>query len=213
MSRTVTSTVYQFDELEDKAKEKARDWFRNGDTDFDTEFLFDDFERMGAMLGIEFKQQQVKLMGGGTRGKPTIYFSGFSSQGDGACFEGSYYFATNAVAKITEETSGNDKRLIRIAEELEEVQALNANSLAATVRHSGHYSHEYSTDIEVERTDDSDSEVSDEHAEAVRTCLRDFMRWMYRALEEDYEWRNADEQVDDNIRANEYEFTESGHIA
>ena len=41
-------------------------------------------------------------------------------------------------------------------------------------------------------------------------AARDFMRWIYRQLEAAYEWENAVEQVDDSIRANEYEFTEDG---
>ena len=28
MSKTITTTVYEFHELSDKAKEKARDWYR-----------------------------------------------------------------------------------------------------------------------------------------------------------------------------------------
>jgi len=39
------------------------------------------------------------------------------------------------------------------------------------------------------------------------------MRWVYRALEQEYEYQTANEQVDDSIRANEYEFTETGRIA
>ena len=35
----------------------------------------------------------VQLMGGGSLQKPRIYFSGFWSQGDGACFEGRYAHA------------------------------------------------------------------------------------------------------------------------
>jgi hypothetical protein len=40
--------------------------------------------------------------------------------------------------------------------------------------------------------------------------MRDFADWIYSQLEKEYEWQNADEQVDDTIRANAYEFDEDG---
>jgi hypothetical protein len=39
------------------------------------------------------------------------------------------------------------------------------------------------------------------------------MRWIYRQLEREYEWLMSDEQVDESIRINEYEFTEEGKLA
>ena len=42
----------------------------------------------------------VRLMGGGTRAKPCIWFSGFWSQGDGACFEGYWSNAKGATARL-----------------------------------------------------------------------------------------------------------------
>lgn len=47
----------------------------------------------------------------------------------------------------------------------------------------------------------------------LRQLMRDFADWMYRQLEAEYEYRMSDEQVDDTITANEYEFTESGERA
>lgn len=39
------------------------------------------------------------------------------------------------------------------------------------------------------------------------------MRWIYRSLEAEYEYRQSDAVVDEDIRANEYEFTEGGERA
>ena len=41
--------------------------------------------------------------------------------------------------------------------------------------------------------------------------LRDFNRWIYTSLRDEYEYLTADEQVDESIRENEYEFTEDGN--
>jgi hypothetical protein len=44
----------------------------------------------------------------------------------------------------------------------------------------------------------------------VTELMRDFARWIYRALEREYDYQNSDEAVDEMIRANGYEFEEDG---
>jgi hypothetical protein len=39
---------------------------------------------------------------------------------------------------------------------------------------------------------------------------RDFMDWIYKQLEKEWDYQNSDEQVEESIRANEYEFLEDG---
>jgi hypothetical protein len=51
MARKITVTLFQFDELDDDAKEKARDWFRNGiQLDEWWECVYDDAERIGLKI-------------------------------------------------------------------------------------------------------------------------------------------------------------------
>ena len=89
MAEVICTTVYQFPELSDAAKEKARSWYRElGPHDDWWDAVYEDFERICDILGVRLKTRPVRLMGGGTREKPCIWFSGFWSQGDGACFEG-----------------------------------------------------------------------------------------------------------------------------
>ena len=89
MPEIICTTVYQFPELSDAAKEKARSWYRElGPHDDWWDAVYEDFERVCEILSIRLKTTPVRLMGGGTRAKPCIWFSGFWSQGDGACFEG-----------------------------------------------------------------------------------------------------------------------------
>lgn len=211
MPHVIEKTVYQFNELNDKAKEKARDWWRGCENqDFDTKFLYEDFERMGKLIGIEFKPRPVKLMNGSTRYEPTIWWSGFSSQGDGACFEGSYSYAKDAEKALIKETGGTEHELIKIAKELALIQRRYFYRLEATVKHTGHYYHEHSTEIEVFDREDNYRVINDGIASRLKECLRDFMRWMYRSLEKEYEYRMSDEQVDEAITSNEYEFDEEG---
>jgi hypothetical protein len=97
MPEIIETTVYRLEELSDAAKDKARAWYRQVGFDHDWfEFVYDDFERICSILGIDLKTVPVRLYGGGTRQKPCIWFSGFWSQGDGACFEGRYRHAKGA---------------------------------------------------------------------------------------------------------------------
>ena len=87
MPELICTTVYQFPELSDAAKEKARSWYRElGPHDDWWDAVHEDFERVCDILGIRLKTTPARMMGGGTRAKPCIWFSGFWSQGDGACY-------------------------------------------------------------------------------------------------------------------------------
>jgi len=68
-------------------------------------------------------------------------------------------------------------------------------------KQKGHYYHENCTEFSCDEL-----RSDDEFIELAKDC----MRWCYRQLEKAYEWQNADEQVDESIVANEYEFLKSG---
>lgn len=205
--RTVTKSVYQFDELSDAAKETAREWFRTASADDEFwEATYADADSIAKLMGIEIDQKPVQTMGGTTRYEPAIFFTGFSSQGDGACFEGRYSYAKGGAAKVRAHAPV-DEKLHAIADGLQAVQKAHGYKLYAKVKQSGHYSHSGCTDIEVMKGDD----YAPDAAEAeVKRLLRAFMDWIYRQLETEYEYQNEDEQVDENIRANEYEFEADG---
>jgi hypothetical protein len=205
MPTTIETTVYTFAELTDAAKERARDWFRQGMESDWYEFVYECADEVAGMLGIEIDRKSYKTMGGRTATSPAIYFSGFSSQGDGACFEGRYSYRKGALAAVKSEFP-TDTDLHQIAKDLQEVQRRNFYQLSARVQHTGRYSHEYSTSIDVWKEDDIDCpELVD--------ALRSFMRWIYKMLEAEYDYQTSDEQVDESILANEYTFTEEGDRA
>lgn len=192
--RTETISVFKFAELTQPAKEKAREWFRAAGAGDDWwGAVYDDAKTIAALMGIEIDQ---------------IGFSGFCSQGDGAHFTGTFGYAKGC-AKAVAAHAGRDTELQRIAREWQALQAANFYQLNGKVSHSGRYQHAYCTDFEVYRGDTDASEYADE---AVREVLRDLMNWIYARLEREYEWLNSDETVDENIEANEYEFTADGSI-
>ena len=87
MPHIVETTVYHLNELGEGGRDKARNWYR--ETAFDDDWyesVYEDFETICGVLGVHLKTRPVRLFGGGTRAKSCIYFSGFWSQGDGACY-------------------------------------------------------------------------------------------------------------------------------
>lgn len=215
--RTIEVNLYTYKELDDSAKEKAREWYRNISDDCENllEDHEDDFEKVGNLLGITFEQRAAQRMDGKVNHHPKIWYSGFSSQGDGLCFEGTYYNAPDAVKEIAE-YAPQDEDLKKIAEGLTALQTKYNGTLSAGVVHRGRYYHERSVDINIEcdnPDDDPNLDITNEDEEAFGDLLRDLMRWMYHTLERDYDWRNSDECVVDNIIANDYEFTADGKRA
>lgn len=208
MPEIIQTTVYRLDELSRAAKEKARAWYRESDFDDDWfECVYEDFERICEILGVRLATRTVRLYGGGTRQKPCIWFSGFWSQGDGACFEGHYRHAKAATRKIRE-YAPKDVELHRLAHALQTIQRRNFYQLRAAVTHRGHYYHEHCMSISVERDSPTCQDMTADAEEAVCEALRDLARWLYRQLEREYEHLTADETVDEAILANGYTFTE-----
>jgi len=217
--RIVETKVYTFDELSDKAKEKARTWWREdsiGDNYF-SESVIEDAQRIAECFGLDLKQNAIPLHSGKTRMEPAIHWSGFWSQGDGASFEGTLRPRADAITALTD-YAPQDEKLASIAASVQAVHVATGGLLVAVIRTSGHYSHEYSMGFDFEYPDEEDESslpdsVKSEAEELATEAMRDFARWIYRTLEKEYEWQNADEQVDDTIRANEYEFEEDGSRA
>jgi len=150
--RTEIKTIYQYDELPtERAKERAREWLAGltfSDSN-DWEHVYTDAEQVADLLGITIHSRSFKTVGGGSGSEPCIWFSGFSSQGDGACFEGVYQYAKGAPAAVAA-YAPKDAELLRIAKGLQDVQRRNFYRLRATCRQSGHYYHSGCMSVSVE---------------------------------------------------------------
>jgi hypothetical protein len=210
MSKIIETTVYDLHELSGAAKDKARAWFREGAGDWDWyDSIYEDFEEICRILGVDLRTRAVRLMGGGTRQQSCIYFSGFASQGDGACFEGAYAYR-NGSTKGIRGYAPQDKELHRIADRLQSVQRQNFFQLRASVRQRGQYYHPHAMDITVERDSPHYQAMTADAEEAVKECLRDLADWLYQDLDREWDYMMSDDYVDEGIAANEYTFTASG---
>lgn len=195
--RTITKeiTLYKYNELSDTAKECVKQW---ADTfEFASESVLEDFEQIAGILGFY---------------DITPRYSGFWSQGDGASFTGRYKYAKGA-SKAIRDYAPQDTKLHAIADGLQALQARHFYKLRAVLTlgsGSNYYSHENTVSIEVSR-DDNDAPESVQNN--FKELARDLMRWLYKALEREWEHCNSDEYIAEHCTANGYEFTEKGEIA
>ena len=210
--RTVTIELFTFDELTtDKARERARQWYRNasaGDNSF-SEFVIDAAREWLTALGFA---------------DIDIRFSGFWCQGDGASFTGTYSAArrnADALAKLRADrpaTYTDDAGTVHpcagnapwheLAARFDKIAA-DAPGLVATLRDNGsHYVHPHSVAIECD--DDAPVSGAPVMCDEFRAACRSAMVQIYRELEDAYNWENSDDYIDDTLRANEYEFTAEG---
>ena len=210
MPEVICTTGYQFPELSHAAKDKARSWYRElGPHDDWWDAVYDDFERICEILGIRLKTTPARLMGGGTRQKPCIWFSGFWSQGDGACFEG-YWSHARGATKHIRDYAPQDATLHSIADRLQAIRRRNFYQLSAEATHRGRYYHEYCMAIDVTRDSPIGQAATEDAEEIVTEALRDLARWLYRQLQTEYDHLTSDEAIEEGIIVNEYTFTEAG---
>ncbi len=210
MPQVIATTVYRIDELPEAAKSEARSWYREGGFDHDWyDAVYEDFQRIAEILGIRLKTRATRLVGGRTRQDPCIWFSGFWSQGDGAAWEGVYSYRKSAAAELRP-YAPKDKTLHRIAESLQAAQRQNFYHLRAEVTHRGNYYHAYGMAIEVTRDSPCAQEMAGSAKSTIADALRDLANWLYRQLEQEYEYLTSDEAVDETLVANGYSFTEEG---
>lgn len=204
--------AYTFAELSEQAKEKARDWWRSGfEFAFHADAVIDDAATIADLFGLDIRQRRVDTPNHPTHKwgyAPSVYYSGFWSQGDGACFDGGYEYRKGGLAAV-KAYAPQDTELHRIVAALQSAQRKAFYKLGATTKHRGHYYHSHSMSIDVENTELPWRDVG-QAGEDVEEALRDFADWIYRNLEREHEYQNSDEVVDDTLVANDYRFTEEG---
>ena len=192
---TIETTVYKFDELSDAAKQKALNAWRDLGN-FDDEYVIDYCKEAAKMFGLDIDK---------------IYYSGFSSQGDGACFEGRYKYKAGALAAVKKEWP-KWTALHGIVERLEAVQKRNFYRLTAVIKHRGHYYHSGCMLIDVEDSENQYRDLKDAE-DSVIDELRDFADLIYAMLSDEYDYTQSDAYVTENIQGNGVEFTVDGGLA
>ena len=193
---TTKTKVFELCELSERAKENARDICRNYNVEHNWwESLFDDAKQLATIFGIDINK---------------IYFTGFSYQGDGACFSGSYEYSKGWKKKLLDYAPNNGKLLV-IGERLQEAQRRLFYSGSATTERRGHYSHSGCMVVNVDYGDSQS--LSREPEEEIVQVLREFANWIYSRLRNEFVWLTSNEMVEESIQTNEIEFLVDGQIA
>lgn len=211
--RIIETTVYQFDELPtERAKERARDWYRQftagNFADFSADSVLEDASRIAALFGLNINTRPVRLMNGSTRYDPNVFWA-VASRDSGASFAGDYSYRKGSVQAVKAECP-QDIELHRIVQTLADVQRRNFYELQARISHGRS---DWRLDIEVERSDDRYTNLADGTEAEVKDALTDFASWISARLESDFEYQTSDKQVEESIRINDYEFTAEGKLA
>lgn len=171
--RIIETKVYQFDELDEKAKEKARDWFRQG---IEMEFWADNVLEDAKRIGLEIKAFDLDR---------------------GSYVEGTFTASAEETAYKIEKEHGDTcetyKDAISYLEERDQVIR------DAERDENGEFKDTYALDQALDELD----------AEFLKTLCEDYRIMLTQEMEYQY----SDECVDENIRANEYEFTDDGERA
>lgn len=228
MTCDVEEKPFTFDQLSDKAKEKARDKWRYSPGYLDHgwwEHVYTDAVRVGALMGFEIQDDVSHGTDGKVYTKPDIWFHGFCSQGDGACWSGYLVVAQlqDGLARIKGECPA-DETLHDIARAGEELFAQFATLAAFNRLCSDDTNRDWpevttSMRIQVEgndrhystRTDNSDGNLPMEIEKAADALVESFAAWIFDQLEQENDYLMSDEVVDDALDSACLSFDEHGN--
>lgn len=171
--RKIESSVYRFDELGDKAKDRARDWYRSCALDYEWwDGVYDDAERVGLKI-TSFDLDRNRHA------------------------DGKFITSARECAQAIVDDHGTDCDTYKTAEAFlrERDEAVDS----APRDDDG----EFVSERELE------SKLDDIEREFLRAILEDYSI----NLQREYEYLMSDEQVDECIESNSYEFTIDGERA
>jgi len=180
--RKKTITLYQFDELSDKAKDNTRDWYRQGALDYEWwEGTYDDAANVGLKI-TGFDLDRNRHASGQLTMSLIDSITAILKDHGPDC--GTAKLAQGYKLTYDDMTQERDKNLNDMTEE------------------------EYR-----DKADDIIEAYEEELDEVTREYERELLEEYSIILQHEYEYLLSDESVDESIRANEYEFDESGNRA
>lgn len=211
--KTITLNLYTIKELDQDARQKAFDdnRFFNVDDNFWYESVLDDFCEVCRIVGVDLRPEDIS-------------FSGFSSQVDGSTFELTIDvpafirgirrklwkgYAPNLDFEIPDSICNHHVMLF--------LELGLISTIAKTKRPGRGYWLEFSSEY------DWSGKEGVEYPNIIRELekmeswlaytLKIFNKYLYRSLEEIYNYYTSDQSLKDAFEANEYLFTADGKMA
>lgn len=181
--------TYKFDELSDEAKAKAIEAERNNEYGITYGAWYDSVE-------WDWKDKLNKLGFNNVE----IFFSGFWSQGDGACFTADVDTAKWLKAH-------------KLANKMRALYS-NAELWTFSISHVGRYYHENSMVVEEQFWNDTPNFKAEAQQDKMLHLLEaevvELAKQLYKDLEAEYENLTSDDVIADYLTTNEYDFLENG---
>lgn len=178
----------KYQDLPEERKEQERQKYREHGLNYDWwGGVYDYAKETAGKFGLEIED---------------IFFSGFWSQGDGACFTGMLRFKACDESELPEEVRG----IYRTLHEVDSlIKILDSDErLYGLITTIGNYSNKSTTQFGSYNVGAEDDIVA-AHEEGIEEALYDYSRWIYRTLEEEYEYLTSDEAIDELLHDEEYE--------
>lgn len=198
MSKTIQETLYTIDELKEQFPEVYKRVIEKN-WNINVNYAWYDF--------IEYDYtEQLKKIGFYDL---EIQFSGFYSQGNGACFSGKWYKNSADLDQVDIEELCSDK-IKQLYYTLVDLTNSCADGSFRIYR-SGHYYHENTMYIESEFIDEDDEQILYDEGMLLREC-KNIAVELYRSLEEDYEYLTSEPAILETLQCNEYYFDLAGNI-
>jgi hypothetical protein len=223
MPTEITITAYKYSELEGRAKDRAREKLTEWATSYEWyDSTIDDAKERGNEKGFDIED---------------IQFSGFSSQGDGACWTGRVDIHAFITANLNPEGAwyGEDIILLELIDNgwVDRYVSIHNNSYRYT--HSGGMLlYEYANNA-LDSLDDDDNAVLDhgvmqgasvvqlrnsfdydqrinEWCDEALSQAKDYADEVFKLLRDEYEGITSDESLSEHADANEYLFDKEGRM-
>ena len=201
--RTITKTVYYYDELDDEAKERAlnsvgpifieEDW---------AECTIEEIVQLGTMLGLRIYNRTAHLYNGETREVPAVYFDTDRHE---FTYNGRYCRKQwkEAAAKLYG-YSDTGKQDDVFCEFLAEWAAYERRLSSACA--------DITVDIRNGRVFDYGEDITADDENTLAFMIDSFCELALQLLNKQYEFLQSREYKEDFIRNNEYEFDSDGDL-
>lgn len=199
MSRKIEVEVFTFAELSDDAKERAREWYRQGIELDATDTIECTIVDAAKLLGITIDRP---------RGARTGYAVDWGTNPVGAAFVGSWHASDVKPGAIQKEWP-QATELHEIADSLRGVACVYPDAYANCDTGRGCFQR---VEVDLGDADDSDAESIDDPERQVIAALQSFAHWIATTIAAEIDYQYSDECVDESIEANGYEFTADGSI-
>jgi hypothetical protein len=209
--KTIQLNLYEFAELEERAKEKAIEADRYINVDYRWwDFIYDDFISICETLGI-------------TVDKESIVFEGFYSQGDGSAFTAEINLAKMLDAVVNQNWKEYAPKLeldLPLPDIDRRVMRLIASGKLETDPKIIQPTRSYYVRAELNDTIPNSPfgypQVENQlDMLVISLCkiAKNLNRYLYKSLQNEYEYQTAEQAVTEAIEANDYWFTKDGKKA